>query len=489
MYLSTHPTARVVRPADLRVATDGSGSLTDAHGVVLEQVWIQLHQREIELLDEDVLLALGKVCHNDLRTVYIVHDKRLLGLIRREVPRFVANGVISPRQADVLRNGLAETYLPGDEVYAQHEDRAGWTLKLYQSGKGVGMVFGKDVSQAEWDGLLEAKKHILQRYYPSRRVSLVVHDRSAQGIASPRRVHWPLVGTFMVLNRTFLGSSLFRTNDSDVIAISTNGTAVVGVTDADVPCSLVLPATPVPILATPDSAHIHLKSASDATELAAITSALKSHGLAVLHLPSADPTSSRLLALAGALGSPLPHSSSHGMLWNVSPSKASSARSHGSEVFPWHTDCSFEASPPRYFGLHVVRPDRFHGGELRLLRVDDLLARLSSDTVTALRQPNFEFAVPSEFDKGRGATRGAVLTREGKLRWRRDIMRGTTPEAEAALEEVDAVLATLEGHAFGDMRPGVILLIDNARWLHARSRVRDMNRLLRRVRWEPEVFA
>ncbi|WOO79576.1 uncharacterized protein LOC62_02G003096 [Vanrija pseudolonga] len=486
MYLATHPTSRVVRPADLRV-NDG-GALTDADGVVLDQVWLQLHQREIEALDEDVLIALGKVCYNDLRTIYIVHDKRLLGLIRRELPRLVGEGVISPSQADALRGGLAETYLPGDEVYVRHDNRAGWTLKLYQSGKGAGMVFGKDASAGEWAALLAAERHILQRYYPSRRVTLVVHDRGGNTTATPRQVTWPVVGTFMVLNRTLLGSSLFRTNDSDVIAISTNGTAVVGVTDAGVPCSLVLPAKPLRRLATPDSAHMDLKATTAATELNTIRTALKAHGLAVLHLPTADATSSRLLSLAHALGSPLSHSSSHGALWDVTPSAASSARSHGVDVFPWHTDCSFEAAPPRYFGLHVVRPDRFHGGELRLLRVDDLVARLEPRTVSALMQPSFEFVVPSEFDKGSPATLGPVLTPSGKFRWRRDIMRGTTAEADAALAQVDAVLATLDGQAFGDMRAGMILLIDNARWLHARSTVRDMSRLLRRVRWEPEVF-
>ncbi|KAL1409567.1 hypothetical protein Q8F55_003552 [Vanrija albida] len=491
LYLSTHPTARVVRPAELRVA---DGRLTDAKGALLDQVWLQLHQRELEALDEDVLLALGQVCHNNLRTIYLVHDKRLLGVIRRELPSLLGAGVIDVRQADALRNGLAETYAPGDAAYAAAADpatRAEWTLKLAQSGKGAGMVFGKDAPEDEWARLIKAGGHILQRYYPSRRVDLVVHDRARAG-ATPRRVSWPVVGTFMVVGRTLLGTSTFRTNDSDVIAISTNGTAVVGATDAGVPCSLTLPLRPTPRLVAPATAHIRVPAtavtAPDDAELSAVRAALASHGLAILHLPAEDPTSAHLLALASALGSPLPHSSAHGALWDVTPSAASGARSHGTQVFPWHTDCSFEAAPPRFFGLHVVRADRFRGGQLRLLAVPDLLAALSASARAALQRDEFEFAVPAEFDKGTRATRGRVLTPDGRLRWRRDMMRGLTPEAEAALAEVDAALAAEDGRAFGDMRAGVVLLVDNARWLHARSTVRDMTRLLRRVRWEPEVF-
>jgi hypothetical protein len=76
------------------------------------------------------------------------------------------------------------------------------------------------------------------------------------------------------------------------------------------------------------------------------------------------------------------------------------------------------------------------------------------------------------------------------MRWGRDIIEGTTPAATAALEEVDRALEHLPGLVLGkdEMKAGVVVCIDNATWLHARSTVHDMARLLRRVRWEPELF-
>lgn len=76
-------------------------------------------------------------------------------------------------------------------------------------------------------------------------------------------------------------------------------------------------------------------------------------------------------------------------------------------------------------------------------------------------------------------------------------MEGLTPQAEQALAEVEERLEEID--AAGDqgpvrllgedvMRDGVVVLLDNARWLHARSPVRDQDRWLRRVRWAPEQF-
>ena len=38
------------------------------------------------------------------------------------------------------------------------------------------------------------------------------------------------------------------------------------------------------------------------------------------------------------------------------------------------------------------------------------------------------------------------------------------------------------------MKDRCIVLLDNARWLHARSPIKDSNRWLRRVRFGPEKF-
>ena len=84
-----YPNVRFVDPSELRLipsSTSPSGVVVTDNIGEIEQILLELHQEEIEALDEELLVEIGRVSWNDLRTVYFVHDKRILGLIRRELP-------------------------------------------------------------------------------------------------------------------------------------------------------------------------------------------------------------------------------------------------------------------------------------------------------------------------------------------------------------------------------------------------------------------
>jgi hypothetical protein len=157
-------------------------------------------------------------------------------------------------------------------------------------------------------------------------------------------------------------------------------------------------------------------------------------------------------------------------------------------------DSSFEHSPPRYLGLHVIHSDRFGGGKLRLVRSDSLLARLDYSFLAVLQSPQYRIIVPKEFHKGIDHVIGPIVSSDGqqKLRYRKDIIQPLTEEAEKALAALNEIFGTLgeDEKEIGDdiMRDGTVILLDNARWLHARTRISDPDRWLRRARWGPEEF-
>lgn len=212
-------------------------------------------------------------------------------------------------------------------------------------------------------------------------------------------------------------------------------------------------------------------------------------------------------------GLPITHSASRGWFWDVRPVHLSTgsqdgsnggeraARSETMAEFPWHTDCSYERCPPRYFALQVVQPDRCGGGTLSLLNAASIVSLLSPTTVAELRKHQFRIAVPPEFVKSDDDNEilGSVLrvdhgSQHRQVRIRQDITSGLTAEAEAALEELQLALqqARSKGRVL-DLPPvvlprGSVVLIDNRRWLHARNQVRDPNRHLRRVRWDAQPF-
>lgn len=245
-----------------------------------------------------------------------------------------------------------------------------------------------------------------------------------------------------------------------------------------------------------------------------IHEALKAKGVAQLALGFDDDGSTYLQRLISNLnkihghGLPITHSAECGWFWDVRPAP-SSFQSHGHQArsetmsrFDWHTDCSYEECPPRYFALQVIQPDRCGGGTLSVLNVDRLIALLSPFARKWLSSKEYKITVPPEFIKKAGSHHitGNILAVKpngkigSQLRFRDDITTPLTTNASKALDEFRGVLYGGQAkdstvHLKAKSLPrGSIVLMDNRRWLHSRNEVKDPNRHLRRVRWDARPF-
>ncbi|KAI0150531.1 hypothetical protein GGR57DRAFT_493058 [Xylariaceae sp. FL1272] len=193
---------------------------------------------------------------------------------------------------------------------------------------------------------------------------------------------------------------------------------------------------------------------------------------------------------------PIAHSATKGWFWDVRPSETDfqthghQARSETMENFPWHTDCSYEEMPPRYFALQVIQHDRFGGGTLSLMSVHSLIESLSSSTIAALKRPDFRIITPPEFEKSpshrfiqTGLLSSGANPESSLIRYREDILTTLTEKASQALKQLKETLHNGENpttHLTArDLPSGSIIFIDNRRWLHARTQVRDPSRHLR----------
>lgn len=359
LFRQLYRQSRFVDPKNIRLVPCGASpsgyTLADNIGNI-EQIALELHQDELEAFDEQILLEVGARCSNDLHTVFFVHDKRMLGLLHQELDNLVSSAVLTMEQANVLRRGLVETHLPGSQsfrnILEDTRNKHMWVLKPSQAGKGEGILFGKDLDDDAWkgfigfglDGTAVEMPYVIQRYIVQKKHNLLVNPNERE--ESPRRVKWSVVGTMLCLNQYFLGSTLWRTSDTDITAVSRGGAYMGGVTnDAIV---LADPAGPKqPSLGTlspvqiPDIARIQvhsLESVSDDQHISAVANALKTHGIAVLHLNFEDPSSAYMLKLAYSLGIPIDHSKANDPLWDVkSKSGTGLARSQTVDSFPWHT--------------------------------------------------------------------------------------------------------------------------------------------------------
>ncbi|KAE8352569.1 Clavaminate synthase-like protein [Aspergillus coremiiformis] len=441
----------VVKGPDTATAA-GVSPLIQYQGETLEeihQVGLELHQRELRALDPEMLRCLSLRCFNDLRTILLVHDKRMLGIVKQELASLVARNVLTPDQAQVLDKGIAETILPGSVELHQlignckelPELKDEFILKPIRSGKGDGIVFGEDMSSVEW-------------------VSRLQRLRDSQLSTAG--------GTFIVQRK--VKQLLY-----DVV-LRPNGVRTSHITE--------------------------------------VSNILRKTGILKVSLPFQDDSSQYLENLILGLhkhhahGLPITHSASRGWFWDIRPQSETfqtplhQARSETMQEFPWHTDCSYEETPPRYFALQVLREDRCGGGTLSVMNVGKLSALLAPSTRTALLKPAFRIDVPPEFVKSE-ATRhivGGLLAVDengapSMVRFREDIVTPLSGEAATALAQLKSCLLGPEAHAetlhlTPDCLPaGSVVLLDNRRWLHARNEVKDPARHLRRVRWDARPFS
>ena len=76
------------------------------------------------------------------------------------------------------------------------------------------------------------------------------------------------------------------------------------------------------------------------------------------------------------------------------------AQSESAVNFPWHTDCSYESSPPRFCGFHVRHADRNGGGTLLALEASMIIREILYASQRALFRREYCLKVPQEFFKG-----------------------------------------------------------------------------------------
>ncbi|KAI5459215.1 hypothetical protein BGZ63DRAFT_361745 [Mariannaea sp. PMI_226] len=250
---------RIISPTDLRLVPDGENSkayklcclaknghdmpaesglptfVTEAGEIVEEihQVGLELHQHELISLEPELLRQVSLRCFNGMRTILLVHDKRMLGIVKQEIPGLVARNVLTLGQARDLADGVVDTILPGSrelqELLCIYKDspqvKDQYILKPIRSGKGDGIIFGDDSSANEWAAVLERLRHpriipgvtcVLQRRILPRLYDIVL--KLSEDVAK-----YPLIETYHVINGNLVGLGIWRAGKGRVIALSSGG--------------------------------------------------------------------------------------------------------------------------------------------------------------------------------------------------------------------------------------------------------------------------
>lgn len=179
----------------------------------IDQCSAELFQEEYGTIDPLILQQMATRCVNDLRNVFLIHDKRILGIVQQELPSLEARGVLTSAETSLLQHSIAATFLPGSQEMKQllnasrsdPSERKEYIIKPVRDASCNGIKIAEHLTQVEWLEFLErqASKALLpgeEACVVQRLVDHVIYDivRHHEDTVEPEKFH--LIGTYHMIN-------------------------------------------------------------------------------------------------------------------------------------------------------------------------------------------------------------------------------------------------------------------------------------------------
>lgn len=174
---------RSVRPEDLRLVADATSetgyalycarpaSELASFGSQKTEVLEKIHQAGIQMTGDDYSALAPEIRRylalhgaNDTRSKFIVHDKRILGIVHQELDDLVTkHRVLTEAQATLLRTRIVPTIIPGSresnqllDLYRQGKvSKDDYIIKPVRGARGQGIKFGDELDTPAWEKVLD----------------------------------------------------------------------------------------------------------------------------------------------------------------------------------------------------------------------------------------------------------------------------------------------------------------------------------------------
>ncbi|KAH6951991.1 hypothetical protein DER45DRAFT_605913 [Fusarium avenaceum] len=189
---------------------------------------------ELLALEPVMVREIARRCVNDLRSVFIAHDKRILGIIHQELHDLVhKHKVITEGQARILKEGIIPTILPeSPELQSLIEDASRdpaikdkYILKPFRLARGSGIRLGKTLSSEEWQLTLESmRKTDFDSLMTQYLLQPILPLQSVEWFWTEERqvVKSGMVGLYFSVNGRFVGLGTWRVADVSESIISSS---------------------------------------------------------------------------------------------------------------------------------------------------------------------------------------------------------------------------------------------------------------------------
>ncbi len=177
---------------------------------------LELDRMELLELPDDILnCIIERGSRNDVRTLILVHDKRLLSVLSDPA---IMRDHVDAETCDLLVRHIIATR-PAADAEAREQalaHREEWVLKPSSGGRGVDVWIGGETPRDVWEARLRehANDDTLQRFIPQRRYS-ILHLDGEELRESPMNV----VGLLPCFEEHVFGPGIFRAGTGSVINV------------------------------------------------------------------------------------------------------------------------------------------------------------------------------------------------------------------------------------------------------------------------------
>lgn len=176
-----------------------------------QQFILEMDREELKRIDVSVLKALiasGK-CTNDVRSLILIHDKRVLAVLcNEEIMRdYLSESDYTFLKPFLIRSFIVDTEEKREEIMHSTEN---WVLKNNSGGRGIGMYVKNDCDPEEWRRVITRKwkNYMVQEYIDQQFFDFFYEDKKEQ---------INVVGLLLCKNALCYGPGIFRGSAEKVI--------------------------------------------------------------------------------------------------------------------------------------------------------------------------------------------------------------------------------------------------------------------------------
>ncbi len=198
--------AIIAAPEELQLKRGG----IELNGESVNQFILELDRAELLNFKTEVLEQMAGYSNyfNDLRTLILAHDKRMLGVLR---DRDIMSSYLEEPYLTLLNHFISKSVnLDNDVAFDEALKNPGqWVIKKISGGRGVGMLIGPETSEDTWASTLTNNRdeYMAQEYIPYKELP-VVHENNG----NPACAMMYLVGTLPCFDDKVFGPGMFRTS-------------------------------------------------------------------------------------------------------------------------------------------------------------------------------------------------------------------------------------------------------------------------------------